>query len=62
MKNEIYRHYEVKNQESKVIEKFTYKKNNLLLAMIRARNLNREIGETHFVYKVNEQLLYTSKI
>ena len=23
---EIYRHYEVKNQESKVIEKFTYKK------------------------------------
>jgi len=59
---EIYRHYEVRNQESKVIEKFTYKKNNLLLAMLKTRALNRQTGETHFVYKVNEQLLYTSKI
>lgn len=56
------RHYEVRNIHAVAVEKYPYKKSNLSLAMIRARQLHRETGEIHYVYKVNEDLLYNSKV
>jgi hypothetical protein len=57
-----FRYYELRNASAKVIDKLPFKKEKLSLAMIRARQLHRETGIPHYVYKINEQKIYTSRV